>query len=106
MPVIIAKFMSVLPADSDDRRPRGTATTDPAPRAHGTSRKAGPWAPSNDLDIERHGSTLRSGPRPGNGRWRVLAARFKMGSMFIDGVPEENAKGALGDYYEQQRAAW
>lgn len=26
--------------------------------------------------------------------------------MFIDAVPEENAQGALGEYYEQQRRAW
>ncbi|CAN5265828.1 hypothetical protein BH09ACT12_BH09ACT12_19600 [soil metagenome] len=26
--------------------------------------------------------------------------------MFIDAVPEEAAEGAIGDYYQQQRAAW
>ena len=29
-----------------------------------------------------------------------------MGRMFIDAVPEEDAEGALGDYYQQQRGAW
>ena len=29
-----------------------------------------------------------------------------MGRMFIDTVPEENADGALGEYYQQQRNAW
>lgn len=29
-----------------------------------------------------------------------------MGRMFIDTVPEENAEGALGEYFRQQRGAW
>lgn len=29
-----------------------------------------------------------------------------MGRMFIDTVSEENAEGALGAYYQQQRGAW
>ena len=29
-----------------------------------------------------------------------------MGRMFIDTVPEENAEGALGEYFQQQRNAW
>lgn len=26
--------------------------------------------------------------------------------MFIDAIPEENAQGSLGEYYQQQRGAW
>lgn len=29
-----------------------------------------------------------------------------MSRVFIDAVPEDDAEGALGEYYEQQRAAW